>query len=523
MAKLSKNTKTIIIAAALLLVLGVVCLVLVMTAPDSSEETSSDVSSAVSNTEDTTTVLTNKDGTHVVTLQIENETGSYTFNRDMRAVSSTDSEGNVSTTDEYFWVSPEMAGLEPNDTTVKALMNTMAGMTTNKTVEESAQDLEKYGLQQPLSTAKITFEDGTSETVHFGIRNPASEGFVYCRLDGSSDVYQISYYSVNKVFYAINDFVDLIFTDGYSAEDPKELDYMVVERKDFDEAIEIGYMYDIEEEASDINSVITTFNSHRVTSPVLAEVDSTKGQTYCYGLYGLTASSCVAVSADEALLAETGLDDPYCTVTFKYGGKRNVLYIGNQIITTTETDNEDTPTLTTVAGYYGMLEGNNGIYAFSTDSVPWCTMTLEDIVSRRPVSPYIYTVDKLTITTPEREYLFTVTGDAESNSFTIDGTELNGDKFRQLYQQLISAVGDELYLTDGDYEPYITVKFEYRDEYHEVYGTDSDILEFYQSDDRKNIVRVNGKVLFKVRQIYTERMLDNIDALLNGGELQLNW
>lgn len=298
---------------------------------------------------------------------------------------------------------------------------------------------------------------------------------------------------------------------------------MVVERKDFDEPVEISYMFDIQEEVEDINSVITTFNSHRVTSPLVAEVDSTKGQTYCYGLYALTASYCVAVEADEELLAKTGLDDPFCTVTFKYGGKRNILYLGDEIVTTIETDNEGTPTLTEVVGYYGMLEGNSGVYAFSKDAAPWYTTSLEDIVSRRPVSPYIYTIDKLTITTPEREYLFTVTGNAEKNSFTLDGTELNGDKFRQLYQQLISAVGDELYLTDGEYEPYITVKFEYRDEYHEVYRTESDVLEFYQTDERKNIVRVNGKVLFKVRQIYTDRLLENIDALLNGGELQLNW
>ena len=523
MGNLSKNTKTIIAAAALLLVLGIVCLVLVMTKPEGTEDTSSDPSSAVSDTEDTSTVLTNKDGTHVVTLQVGNETGSYTFNREQRAVSTTDSEGNVSTVDEYYWVSPEMAGLEANDTTVRAFMNTMAGITANKTVEEGAQDLDKYGLQTPLATAKMSFEDGTSATVHFGIRNPAAENFVYCRMDGSNDVYQTGYYTVNKVFYSINDFVDLVFTDGYNAESPKELDYMVVERKDFDEPIEISYMYDIQEEAQDINSVITTFNSHRVTSPVLAEVDSTKGQTYCYGLYGLTAASCVAVAADDELLAATGLDDPFCKVTFKYGGKRNVLYIGDQIVTTTDTDADDTPTLTTVTGYYGMLEGNNGIYAFSTSSLPWCSMTLEDIVSRRPVSPYIYTIDKLTITTPEREYQFTVTGDAKQNSFTLDGEELNGDKFRQLYQQLISAIGDELYLTDGEYAPYITVKFEYRDEYHEVYNTESDVIEFYQSDDRKNIVRVNEKVLFKVRQIYTDRLLENIDALINGGELQLNW
>ena len=523
MAKLSKNTKTIIIAAAVLLVLGIVCLVLVMTEPKPDDGTTSEATSEAMSSESATVALTSKSGTEVLSLTITNEHGSYTFNRDVRAVSSTDSEGNVSTTDEYFWVSPEMGELRPNDTTLKAFMNRIAGLTANKLVEENAQELDKYGLAKPLATAKLRFADGSAETLHFGINNPASENFVYCCKDGSKDVYQVSEYSVGDVYSAITKYVSLTFTDGYNPEAPKELDYMVVERKDFDEPVEISYMFDIQEEAEDINSVITTFNSHRVTSPVVAEVDSTKGQTYCYGLYALTASSCVAVEADEELLAKTGLDDPFCTVTFKYGGKRNILYLGDEIVTTIETDNEGTPTLTEVVGYYGMLEGNSGVYAFSKDAAPWYTTSLEDIVSRRPVSPYIYTVDKLTITTPEREYLFTVTGNAEKNSFTIDGTELDGDKFRQLYQQLISAVGDELYLTDGEYEPYITVKFEYRDEYHEVYRTESDVLEFYQTDERKNIVRVNGKVLFKVRQIYTDRLLENIDALLNGGELQLNW
>ncbi len=523
MAKLSKNTRTIIITAAVLLVLGIVCLVLVMTEPKP-DDNSSDVTSEATVSQSEATDLTNKSGTEILKLTVTNEHGSYTFNRDKRAVSSADSEGNVTTTDEYYWISPEMAGLAPNDTTLKAFMNRIAGLSANKLIEENAADLEKYGLADPRATAEISFADGTAATLYFGINNPASDNFVYCRTADSTDVYQVSEYSVSNAYGAVTDFVSLTFTDGYNPEAPKELDYMVVERKDFEQPIEIGYMYDIQDEAQDINSVITTFNSHRVTSPLVAEIDSTKGQTYCYGLYGLTASSCIAVEADDKLLAETGLDDPYCTVTFKYGGKRNILYLGNEIITTIETDSEGTPTLTEVVGYYGRLEGNSGIYAFAKDSAPWYTTDLETIVSRRPVSPYIYTVDKLTITTPEREYLFTVTGDAKSNSFTVDGQELDGDKFRQLYQQLISAVGDELFLTDGDYAPYITVKFEYRDEYHEVYGTDSDVLEFHQSpEDRKCIVRVNGKVLFKVRQIYTERLLDNIDALLNGGELQLNW
>ncbi|MBQ8171705.1 MAG: DUF4340 domain-containing protein [Oscillospiraceae bacterium] len=520
MSKLSRSTRTVIIAAAVLLVLGIVFLVLMLTEPK--EEGSSSTPDSSSST-GASVSITDKEGIDIITAEITNEHGSYTFTRDKRTVSRTDEEGNVISTDEFYWKSDDLAGVTPNDTTIKAFMNCLASIDASDTVEEDAQELDKYGLENPVATAKVTFEDGTSAVVHFGIRNPADTSDVYCRTEGSSTVYLSSYYSVANVYNAISDFVNLTFTKAYDANDPQELNYFIIERKDLEENIEISFMYDIQEEAEDEDSVITTFNSHRVTSPLVAEVDSTKGRTVCYGLYGLSAASCVYVDATDAQLEETGLSDPFCTITFKYGGDRKVIRFGNKIITETESDDESTPTLTTVTGYYGMIEGSNAVYAFATDSVPWYTVQLQDIVSRRPVSPYIYTVDTLVITTPDKEYKFIVQGDAKDNSFTIDGQELDGDKFRQLYQHLITAVGDELYLTEGDYEPYITVKFNYREEYHELYGTDSDTLEYFRSDDRKNIIRVNGKVLFKVRQVYTERLLENIEALLNGGDIRLDW
>ena len=83
--------------------------------------------------------------------------------------------------------------------------------------------------------------------------------------------------------------------------------------------------------------------------------------------------------------------------------------------------------------------------------------------------------------------------------------------------------GEELFFDEADYEPYIKVQFDYRSEYYDTYGRSSDVLEFYKSDDRKSIVRVNGDVLYKVRQVYTDRLLSNLDALLNGGDIELNW
>lgn len=538
MAKLSKTTKTVIIAAAVLLVLGAVLLVLVMTSPKDSgnsgdasavsgeagtseSSAAADDGSSASSGADEKIVINSCEQENVLKLEVSNQTGSFSFERASREVSSTDDDGNVSTATQYYWTSPELDGISRNDSTIGAFVRSMAGLSASSMVEEDASDLEKYGLAEPLSTVKVTFDDGTSNEICFGIRNPAASNYVYCCVKGSSDVMEVSYYSTGSAFYDIKDFVSLVLTDAYDSNNPQELEYLTIERKDLSEPVEIEYMFDVAAEAEDEDSVVTTFNSHRITSPITAELDTTSGQTICYGLYALSAASCQYIDPTDEELAATGLDDPYCRVSFKYGGKARVLLLGNEI--RESSDDSDEGSLSSVTGYYAMFEGDRLIYAISTSNAPWYTFSVQDIMSRRPISPYIYTVDKLTVSTPDGEYAFTIEGDADNHTFRYNGEPLDDTRFKSFYQHLITSMGEELFFDEADYEPYIKVQFDYRSEYYDTYGRSSDVLEFYKSDDRKSIVRVNGDVLYKVRQVYTDRLLSNLDALLNGGDIELNW
>lgn len=541
MAKLSKTTKTVIIAAAVLLVLGAVLLALVMTSPkEDAGSGNSDVSGQSGTSESSGTSGTAESGDsstasqadekvtinsyeqeNVLKLEVVNQTGSFSFDRASSEVSSTDDDGNVSTSTQYYWTSPELDGISRNDSTIGAFVRSMAGLSASSMVEENAADLEKYGLAEPLSDVRMTFDDGSTNEVLFGIRNPAATNYVYCCVKGSNDVMQVSYYSTGSAFYDIKDFVSLVLTDSYDANNPQELEYLTIERKDLSEPVEIEYMFDVAAEAEDEDSVVTTFNSHRITSPITAELDTTSGQTICYGLYALSAASCQYIDPTDEDIAQTGLDDPYCRISFKYGGKARVLLLGNEI--RESSDDSDGESLSSVTGYYAMFEGDRLIYAISTSNAPWYTFKVQDIMSRRPISPYIYTVDKLTVTTPDGEYVFTVDGDSDEHTFYYNGEALDDSNFKSFYQHLITSMGEELFFEEADYEPYIKVQFDYREEYYDTYGRSSDVLEFYKSDDRKSIVRVNGDVLYKVRQVYTDRLLSNLDALLNGGDIELNW
>lgn len=521
MAKLTKTTKTVLIAAVVLLALGAVLLALLLIKPAEQPESSSDVSSAVE--EEPAHAFTDKSSENVLSMTVENSTGEYTFDRQSRVTSTEDDEGNVSSKTEYYWTSEQMLGLEPNASTVKAFINSMAGLSASDEVELGAQDLEKYGLAQPLARVSVSFDDGTQAALCFGIQNPADTASVYCCADGSSDVYLASYYSVGSAFYDIRSFVSMLKTESYNTDDPHELDYLIIERRDMEEPVEIRYMYDLDKAAEDEDYIATTFNTHRFVSPITTEVDVTQGKTICYGLYGLTMSACEYLEKTDEALAATGLDDPFATITFKYGGKRRTLYLGNEIVQVTQTEDEDTPSLTTVTGYYAMLDDDGGIYSISKSAAPWYTFKLQNIMSRRPVSPYIYTVDTIDITTPNGEYTLKITGNADEHSFTLNGEAVDDYKTRELYQYLLGSVGEELYFDEVSGKPSYSIRFNYRKEYEESFGTLSDVIEFYDSDDRKSIVSVNGVVLFKVREVFVQRLAENVLALESSGEIQLNW
>ena len=193
------------------------------------------------------------------------------------------------------------------------------------------------------------------------------------------------------------------------------------------------------------------------------------------------------------------------------------LTLGSAVYTVTKND-ETGEEIKTITGYYGMLSGKDAIYVFSPDSLPWLTATPENMLYKLFLTPYIYYLDGVTIYDSDRKaYDFTITGDADKSSFTYEGKEVDPAKFKAFYQYLLSAYAEQIYLDDltGDNKFIAGVTYDHREE-----GKENDVVEFYASEsDRTCIIVVNGDVRYKVRQIYATRLLENLNALLSGGEI----
>lgn len=486
--KISKTAKSaVIVCAAAAVLAAVLAVILLIPQPDSESESSG--SEQISGIQ---AAITDKKADNVLRLTVKNALGEYSFER--RETDSTEDSS-----ENYSWISAQMKKAEADDSSVRLFVGNLASLNAMSTVEENAAELEKYGLDAPEAAVNISFDDGSSAEILFGIQNPANEGTVYCRLDGSNTVMLVNYYEISGVYKDIRKFARLKMTDTYTGDSSDELNYMKIDRSDLEQPIEIEFMSELSEAAEDEDYIPTTFNTHRFISPVEAEVDASAARSVIYGVYDLTMESCEYLERSEEILTECGLDIPDITVEFLIGSQKHVLTIGGK------SEN----------GYYAVFDDKKAVYSISADKYRLLnSFSVSDTISRRPLSPYIYTVDHLNIAYNSQIYRFDI--DGENKKFYYQDNEIDGSDFRNLYQQLIGSVGEEFYTDQTNSEPVFSVEFCYSDDYAEKHGGKSDTLEFLPFDDRKFAVNLNGKTIFKVRRLYLSQIEEYLNKIVGG-------
>lgn len=505
---MSKTAKNALIAGAACLVLAIAAVILLLTAPKKERESISE--SSVSQAREVQ--ITNKSADQVLSITVTNEHGSFTFSRKTRGEASDD--GTVLAS--YYWTSDELLGVGQSDSAVRSFIGGFASLTAKSVVEENAGDLDKYGLQQPRAAVSLSFDDGSKTELFFGIENPANTSTVYFREGGRV---MLAYANdVSGAFKDIKDYANLLITKSLG--DGENVDYITITRKDLEEPVEIRYMSELAAARDDEKYVVSTLNTHRFTSPYNAEINVSKGGALCGGVCGLTMKECAYLEASAENLARCGLDDPFCTVKFSYGGEERTLLLGDKAKQVVSESASDAPQLYEVTGYYAALVGVPGIFVISTQSAPWYDFNPADYVSARPVSAYIYGCESVEISASGKTYTFEI--NAESKAVSLGEKSVDGENFRKFFEQLVGSIGEEVYTGEACGAPAVTVKFTYTDDYAKLYGAAENTLGFFPGE-RKDTVTLDGKPIFKVRSIYAERLLENVQKLLNGEDVNIVW
>ena len=486
---MKSNLKMLIgAAAALVLLSGVTAALLLFKPVDTNEGEEVSETTAVVNE---SRLLYEKAQSDIESIDITNETGTFRIKKFA----------------DDAWFVEEFAGFTHDTSAVSSLLGQSCTLTAAKNIGSYVSDLSVYGLDKPRAQVNITFGDGTVKDVAVGSDAPADD-LVYVMQSGN--VYAVNKDSVTAFlqdkFYFLSKTVYMpkMPESENDTTDYKKINSITIKRPDLDYDNVLEY-----DPRQDIDELVTGSQcSHIMTQPVRLDLHPDNAYPLLNNVFGLTAKNIAVVAPSQDTLDKLGFNDPIAVVDFDIVGGDLHFVVGS------EADD----------GYYCMAEGIDIVFIFDKDTVPWATVKPEDIAMTLITSTYIYTIKTIDVAVGEDDIThFELNGDKDDFHVTYtrphagktEKTEADPDLFRSFYQYFLKAPAEEIYLDECTDPAKVSVTIT------SEYGTDK--VEFIPSSNRLSIIRLNGRTSFRCRTVYADRLIDNLENLLDGKDIITTW
>ena len=473
---MNKKKKMLLIGAIVLVVLVGAMLVLLLTQPEDTGDTSS-TSSA-----EETVYLYQEEANTLETLQVQNDTGSYTIEQ----------------TGEELWGIADLSSYDTDEEEYTDTVERYTELPAKEKLLDKVTDKAKYGLEEPSGTGTATFENGNTHTVYVGDMTPDEAGY-YAMVDDDPALYIITVANAERLTQSELAYLQLTLIESYDTSDSEAIptiDGMTIQRQDLD--------YEVVLEPADIDSDdpgAAYSSTLQMVSPVQSDLDTQHAdEEVIYPLFGLTAEEAVALDAD-TVGSEYGMDDPFAVITLQYDGRTATMTFGAQA------DDES---------YYMTFNDNNVIYRVATEDVAALTVDPNDMVSSLSILPNIDEVATMTVTINEETHVYELEGENDELVVTADGQEVNVDGFRSLYQLILNPSLEEIYTGEVSGEPAVSITYEYRE-------GGSDTIELYNDGGRQMIFAVNGVPSRAGRSAYLEKLQREIQHLFDGETVNTDW
>jgi hypothetical protein len=411
-------------------------------------------------------------------------------------------------------------------------------------VEERADNLEQYGLSLDNFAARVNvvFLGGTRLMFFIGNAVPNSAD-VYFRVENSNDVYTIRAGEAAPFLATRYEWLLRTAFPRFSPE--SDINRVTIERIDWANEGTAPMIIEVIETTGELDD-LRSYNSHKLVSPTELELCNEASRPVIYGFTGLMAIDVVAVVPSDERLIQMGFID-------EDGNPTPTAVITAEVaVPDAATDEEDTEIFAlTIGGRLATADDNTVgwfglsshapevVYVFTADTLPWLTVSIENIHATAFLQPFIYSLEQLILETPSGgsgssgssgtglNLEFTITGDLHSNRIYWENSDTgrlflegsnrdnNSDRgrFGELYIYIISARMDELFFEDTPHDSQLMARITYvfRDE-----NTPNEVVEFYTAPDFRSIVRVNGRNIYKISERFTTRLISNIEAFASG-------
>lgn len=457
------------------------------TKPDNS---SSDTTSSAHDSKSETITLTDFTNEAILSVEISNQYGKFTVEK--------------SESGKDAWEIKLLDGLNQSISEETALIGDAGELTAKKEAEKNADDLSKYGFDKPQSRFVINLEDGSKKVYLVGDNLPEKKNDCYIKEEDSSTVYTISVVDVKRFLKDKKDFLSKTMIEK-PTEEEAEYGKLTVLRNDLDKPLIF---------TDDPNESSTMMSAQIMISPIYSYLNGTESAKTTHGLWGMTADYAEVLFPKPEDLAEYGIDDPKATVIYSGNGNEYKLRIGNPIFAKDSEDNETS----VIDAYYCYLEGVQGvdcIWAVSTESLPWTTVTPEDVITSVMTYNDITALDKIEVITEGKTTAYTV--DADDKDITaayIDNKETDVDQFKSFYQYILTCPTAEIYSVEPNGDSFLTI----------IIKTEKaeDKLEFFKDNtsERKAIVKLNGVTSYRIPIKWAEKFVKNMTLLANGKDVE---
>lgn len=492
---MKKNTRYILITLIVAVVLGGAITALLLTQPET-EEDSSSTSSTSSSTDISVFSYEDADIASITVKNPDGELKVLTRTETVEASSSEDESSSEPEEKTVFYLDGIDEALQSTSSVA-----TLAGYGTSlsATSEIGNKDdlsLAEYGLDSPEVTVTTVLKDGTETSYSVGNESPLSGYYILY-----GDKVYVALVSEN-LYKTPLDFVTTTLltitppeSEDSSTEATNEYTSFAFSGTNFPQEVKI---------VPDTESLTSTF---KLTEPYEVSVNTTTMQNIMTSVESLTASSVAAVDPTEEQLEEYGLKDPAVRMSFTVNGESYTLLSGK-----VENSNQ-----------YVMLDGVNVVYVFSEDAVSaWADATLFTVRDSFVWLQMITDVSKLTVETPDKTDVFTLTRTENEESSTEDNTvydySVKGtdgqdityqDVFTTYYQTIIGVqLLDETTETTVSGDPMLRVTYEFYE------GGAPKVVEFYSVGNRRCLVKVDNEVVGVVSESLIQDIIDNTEIVL---------
>lgn len=319
------------------------------------------------------------------------------------------------------WVLSSPTDINADTSVLSSIVINASSVTADKLVEENAQDMSIYGLDDPI-LVKLKVADNKETTLEIGDMTPTKSGY-YARVSGENKVYVIDSYTGGKLVISRN---DMRLKTLYNITSD------IINQLSMDRNGQNVFA-----------SSMDADNNWSLTQPIKGSMNTTAVSPMLEALANATVTEFIEDKPSD--LSQYGLDSPSYVFDFSTttaGAFK--LILGDEKTKGSE--------------IYAKLDGKDEVFAIDSSAFTFLDKPLKEIVD---VFAYIVNIDQvtkidLTMDGKTTNMTLDVYKDAEGNSdsdkdkFTVDGKDASGkdadDKqpFRTFYQSLIGISLDEI-------------------------------------------------------------------------------